>query len=128
MFVRAFLSSPLVGEDACSEETVHTDHPAGPKGEGELSEGEEQPSDDATAGERCRNTRKKVELGVSRSLTEVSPSFLGGFFLQEKENLNNLEKKYGELTGGRSFPVNPLSMKEVRCENLICQSKLPGSK
>ncbi|KAF5893305.1 pleckstrin homology-like domain family B member 2 isoform X2, partial [Clarias magur] len=31
---------------------------------------------------------------------------------REKENLGNLEKKYSELTGGRSFPVNPLSMKE----------------
>ncbi|KAK3541092.1 hypothetical protein QTP86_012814 [Hemibagrus guttatus] len=31
---------------------------------------------------------------------------------REKENLSNLEKKYGELTGGRSFPLNPLSMKE----------------
>ncbi|MCJ8745889.1 hypothetical protein PDJAM_G00135500 [Pangasius djambal] len=31
---------------------------------------------------------------------------------REKENLSNLEKKYSELTGGRSFPVNPLSMKE----------------
>ncbi|XP_072546057.1 pleckstrin homology-like domain family B member 2 isoform X3 [Salminus brasiliensis] len=31
---------------------------------------------------------------------------------REKENLACLEKKYAELTGGRSFPVNPLSMKE----------------
>ncbi|XP_015462119.3 pleckstrin homology-like domain family B member 2 isoform X4 [Astyanax mexicanus] len=31
---------------------------------------------------------------------------------REKESLACLEKKYAELTGGRSFPVNPLSMKE----------------
>ncbi|XP_076869638.1 pleckstrin homology-like domain family B member 2 [Brachyhypopomus gauderio] len=31
---------------------------------------------------------------------------------REKENLTNLEKKYAELTGGRGFPVNHLSMKE----------------
>ncbi|XP_062841879.1 pleckstrin homology-like domain family B member 2 [Trichomycterus rosablanca] len=31
---------------------------------------------------------------------------------QEKENLASLEKKYAELTGGQSFPVNPLRMKE----------------
>ncbi|XP_036413772.1 pleckstrin homology-like domain family B member 2 isoform X1 [Colossoma macropomum] len=31
---------------------------------------------------------------------------------QEKESLASLEKKYAELTGGRGFPVNPLSMKE----------------
>uniref|UniRef100_A0AAR2IT87 PH domain-containing protein n=1 Tax=Pygocentrus nattereri TaxID=42514 RepID=A0AAR2IT87_PYGNA len=32
---------------------------------------------------------------------------------REKESLASLEKKYAELTGGRGFPVNPLSMKEV---------------
>ncbi|XP_035382245.1 pleckstrin homology-like domain family B member 2 isoform X1 [Electrophorus electricus] len=31
---------------------------------------------------------------------------------REKENLSSLEKKYAELTGGRGFPVNHLSMKE----------------
>ncbi|KAL7840664.1 hypothetical protein AOLI_G00259870 [Acnodon oligacanthus] len=31
---------------------------------------------------------------------------------REKESLASLEKKYAELTGGRGFPVNPLSMKE----------------
>lgn len=41
-----------VGKVTCAEETVHTDHPAGPKGEGELPEGEDQPADDAAAGER----------------------------------------------------------------------------
>uniref|UniRef100_A0A3B1K1C5 Pleckstrin homology-like domain family B member 1 n=1 Tax=Astyanax mexicanus TaxID=7994 RepID=A0A3B1K1C5_ASTMX len=41
---------------------------------------------------------------------------------REKESLACLEKKYAELTGGRSFPVNPLSMKED-CSSLadVCQ-------
>lgn len=106
VFVRAFISSPLVGEDACSEETVHTDHPAGPKGEGELSEGEEQPSDDAAAGERCRNTRKKVEPGVSRSLTEVSPSFLGGVFTGKGESQQPGEEIW-RAHGGAELPRQP---------------------
>ncbi|KAI4898585.1 hypothetical protein NFI96_033238 [Prochilodus magdalenae] len=43
---------------------------------------------------------------------------------QEKENLASLEKKYAELTGGRGFPVNPLSMKED-CTSLadVCQPR-----
>ncbi|XP_066555098.1 pleckstrin homology-like domain family B member 2 isoform X2 [Amia ocellicauda] len=31
---------------------------------------------------------------------------------REKENLEHLEKRYTELTGGRGFPVSPVSMKE----------------
>ncbi|KAI1903146.1 hypothetical protein AGOR_G00024210 [Albula goreensis] len=31
---------------------------------------------------------------------------------REKENLESLERKYTDLTGGRSFPLNPVSMKE----------------
>lgn len=63
-----------VGEVARAEETVHTDHPAGPEGEGELPEGEDQPADDAAAGEGCRNTRKEAEMLVSHTLTLVCPS------------------------------------------------------
>ncbi|XP_041089146.1 pleckstrin homology-like domain family B member 2 isoform X3 [Polyodon spathula] len=32
---------------------------------------------------------------------------------REREKLGTLEKKYSELTGGKGFPVNPNSMKEV---------------
>ncbi|XP_031427488.1 pleckstrin homology-like domain family B member 2 isoform X2 [Clupea harengus] len=31
---------------------------------------------------------------------------------RERENLAALERKYSELTGGRAFPLNPVSMKE----------------
>lgn len=32
---------------------------------------------------------------------------------REKENLCNLEKKYSSLTGGKGFPINPNTLKEV---------------
>lgn len=51
-----------VGEVAHAEETVHTDHPAGPKGEGELPEGEEQPTDDASAGEMEKHQQQDGTL------------------------------------------------------------------
>uniref|UniRef100_A0A6Q2YEK9 Pleckstrin homology-like domain family B member 1 n=1 Tax=Esox lucius TaxID=8010 RepID=A0A6Q2YEK9_ESOLU len=33
---------------------------------------------------------------------------------REKDNLGTLERRYAELTGGRGFPVSPISLKEVR--------------
>ncbi|XP_062830958.1 pleckstrin homology-like domain family B member 2 isoform X4 [Anolis carolinensis] len=33
---------------------------------------------------------------------------------REKENLCNLEKKYSSLSGGKGFPVNPNSLKELK--------------
>lgn len=50
LFLSALSFCP-VGEAAHAEEAVHADHPAGPEGEGELPEGEDQPADDAPAGE-----------------------------------------------------------------------------
>uniref|UniRef100_A0A3B4EBV4 PH domain-containing protein n=1 Tax=Pygocentrus nattereri TaxID=42514 RepID=A0A3B4EBV4_PYGNA len=44
---------------------------------------------------------------------------------REKESLASLEKKYAELTGGRGFPVNPLSMKESHLP--LAQSSSCGS-
>lgn len=69
--------------------------------------------------QRVREAQTKRRVELSCLLRWLKFHFA---FLQEKENLSNLEKKYGELTGGRSFPINPLSMKEVRCD-VICQSK-----
>lgn len=76
----------------------------------------------------CRGWEmQKHQEGAGNARVSFADSSLSFTFLQEKENLNNLERKYGELTGGRSFPINPLSMKEVRCD-ITCQSNLPGSK
>ncbi|XP_053467092.1 pleckstrin homology-like domain family B member 2 isoform X7 [Ictalurus furcatus] len=75
--------------------------------------------------QRSTVTRKEKMLALKKQSTQIiqqaqkeKESFLKEknnlqmMLQREKENLNNLEKKYGELTGGRSFPVNPLSMKE----------------
>ncbi|KAF4075632.1 hypothetical protein AMELA_G00221080 [Ameiurus melas] len=75
--------------------------------------------------QRSTVTRKEKMLALKKQSTQIvqqaqkeRESFLKEknnlqmMLQREKENLNNLEKKYGELTGGRSFPVNPLSMKE----------------
>ncbi|XP_058232210.1 pleckstrin homology-like domain family B member 2 isoform X2 [Hemibagrus wyckioides] len=75
--------------------------------------------------QRSTVTRKEKLLALKKQSTQIiqqaqkeKESFLKEknnlqmMLQREKENLSNLEKKYGELTGGRSFPVNPLSMKE----------------
>ncbi|XP_060755702.1 pleckstrin homology-like domain family B member 2 isoform X3 [Neoarius graeffei] len=75
--------------------------------------------------QRSTVTRKEKLLTLKKQSTQIiqqaqkeKESFLKEknnlqmMLQREKENLNNLEKKYGELTGGRGFPVNPLSMKE----------------
>lgn len=75
-----------------------------------------------------QRVREAQTPGLRRIFSHLLCSMsLSCAFLQEKENLSNLEKKYGELTGGRNFPVNPLSMKEVRCD-VICQSNLHAAK
>ncbi|MCI4391635.1 hypothetical protein PGIGA_G00136750 [Pangasianodon gigas] len=75
--------------------------------------------------QRSTVTRKEKLLALKKQSTQIiqqaqkeKESFLKEknnlqmMLQREKENLSNLEKKYSELTGGRSFPVNPLSMKE----------------
>ncbi|XP_060717889.1 pleckstrin homology-like domain family B member 2 isoform X2 [Tachysurus vachellii] len=75
--------------------------------------------------QRSTVTRKEKLLALKKQSTQIiqqaqkeKESFLKEknnlqmMLQREKENLSNLEKKYGELTGGRSFPINPLSMKE----------------
>ncbi|XP_076129843.1 pleckstrin homology-like domain family B member 1 isoform X2 [Alosa pseudoharengus] len=44
---------------------------------------------------------------------------------RERENLAALERKYSELTGGRAFPLNPVSMKESHIP--LSQSSSVGS-
>ncbi|XP_030892146.1 pleckstrin homology-like domain family B member 2 isoform X7 [Leptonychotes weddellii] len=49
---------------------------------------------------------------------------------REKENLCNLEKKYSSLSGGKGFPVNPSTLKEVHLplgQSSSCGSVLPHS-
>uniref|UniRef100_A0A8C0W3G3 PH domain-containing protein n=1 Tax=Castor canadensis TaxID=51338 RepID=A0A8C0W3G3_CASCN len=49
---------------------------------------------------------------------------------KEKENLCNLEKKYSSLSGGKGFPVNPNTLKEVHLplgQSNSCGSVLPHS-
>ncbi|XP_046733651.1 pleckstrin homology-like domain family B member 2 isoform X5 [Silurus meridionalis] len=75
--------------------------------------------------QRSTVTRKEKLLALKKQSTQIiqqtqkeKESFLKEkntlqmMLQREKENLHNLEKKYSELTGGRSFPINPLSMKE----------------
>ncbi|TSK98511.1 Pleckstrin homology-like domain family B member 2 [Bagarius yarrelli] len=75
--------------------------------------------------QRSTVTRKEKLLALKKQSTQLiqqaqkeKESFLKEkntlqmMLQREKENLSNLERKYSELTGGRSFPINPLSMKE----------------
>ncbi|XP_036603454.1 pleckstrin homology-like domain family B member 2 isoform X5 [Trichosurus vulpecula] len=41
---------------------------------------------------------------------------------REKENLCNLEKKYSSLSGGKGFPVNPNSLKEL--QSSVCSGSV----
>lgn len=50
MIIPTRLYVTSLGEASGPEETVHPDFPAGSEGQGQLCEGKEQSSDDATAG------------------------------------------------------------------------------
>ncbi|KAG5268090.1 hypothetical protein AALO_G00208130 [Alosa alosa] len=63
-------------------------------------------------------TLKKQTSQISQQAQKEKESFLNEksnlqlMLQREKENFASLERKYADLTGGRSFPVNPNSMKE----------------
>ncbi|XP_035289843.1 pleckstrin homology-like domain family B member 2 isoform X2 [Anguilla anguilla] len=63
-------------------------------------------------------TLKKQSTQISQQSQREKDSFLKErsnllmMLQREKENLEALEKKYTDLTGGQSFPNNPISMKE----------------
>ncbi|KAJ8347848.1 hypothetical protein SKAU_G00264370 [Synaphobranchus kaupii] len=63
-------------------------------------------------------TLKKQSTQISQQAQREKDSFLKErsnllmMLQREKENLETLEKKYTDLTGGQSFPLNPISMRE----------------
>ncbi|XP_039601450.1 pleckstrin homology-like domain family B member 2 [Polypterus senegalus] len=63
-------------------------------------------------------TLKKQSTQIAQQTQKEKDNFLKEknnllvMLQREKENLSSLEKKYSDLTGGRSFPVNPNSLKE----------------
>ncbi|KAJ8276700.1 hypothetical protein COCON_G00084520 [Conger conger] len=63
-------------------------------------------------------TLKKQSAQISQQGQREKDSFLKErsnllmMLQREKESLESLEKKYTNLTGGQSFPINPISMKE----------------
>ncbi|XP_030624874.1 pleckstrin homology-like domain family B member 2 [Chanos chanos] len=63
-------------------------------------------------------TLKKQTAQITQQTQREKESFLKEksnlqmMLQREKEKLASLEKKYAELTGGHSFPVSPISMKE----------------
>ncbi|XP_061104192.1 pleckstrin homology-like domain family B member 2 [Conger conger] len=75
--------------------------------------------------QRSTVTRKERLMTLKKQSTQISQqgqrekdSFLKErsnllmMLQREKESLESLEKKYTNLTGGQSFPINPISMKE----------------
>ncbi|KAJ8390640.1 hypothetical protein AAFF_G00102460 [Aldrovandia affinis] len=63
-------------------------------------------------------TLKKQSSQITQQAQREKDSFLKErsnllmMLQREKENLETLERKYTDLTGGRSFPLTPISMKE----------------
>ena len=64
---------------------------------------------------RVNKSHERVTLLVIRKLQSWL-NLIDFVFLQEKENLCNLEKKYSSLSGGKGFPVTPNTLKEVSCD------------
>uniref|UniRef100_A0AAY3ZXI1 PH domain-containing protein n=1 Tax=Denticeps clupeoides TaxID=299321 RepID=A0AAY3ZXI1_9TELE len=76
--------------------------------------------------QRSTVTRKERLLTLKKQATQISQqaqrekeTFMKEknnlllMLQRERENLSALERKYSELTGGRAFPLSPVSMKEV---------------
>ncbi|TRY94334.1 hypothetical protein DNTS_026332 [Danionella cerebrum] len=60
--------------------------------------------------ESCQDEEKETQMQqLLREIAEYQRSLVTR---KERENLSSLERKYSELTGGQTFPLNPVSMKE----------------
>lgn len=96
------------GAAAHPEEAGGADYPAGPAGEGELPEGEGQPGRHAAEGTLViRTPMLSSLLEVSANADVCCP------VSQEKENLSALERKYADLTGGRSFTLREVGHSDL---------------
>uniref|UniRef100_A0AAY4A3W0 PH domain-containing protein n=1 Tax=Denticeps clupeoides TaxID=299321 RepID=A0AAY4A3W0_9TELE len=88
--------------------------------------------------QRSTVTRKERLLTLKKQATQISQqaqrekeTFMKEknnlllMLQRERENLSALERKYSELTGGRAFPLSPVSMKETHMP--LSQSSSCGS-